>query len=550
VLLLLHRLIAPHYGITRISLFSGAGLLLASLTGLLAHEGHDHGPPLAEIPANTAVRAEAVSDHFELVAVAGSAEILIYLDRFDSNAPVENARIEAETPEGTANAVFSGGIYRLPAPWLARQEKADLVFSVTAGETNDILALTLPTAIGISKNQSIDERPFRPSLLIAGMVGFVLGCTVMAFRHRWRRKLSSFAAMSLFVLCGFQARAAEENSTAVSVPIEHSQRMADGTVFVPKSVQRIFGVRTWVAETALHRRVLELPGRIIPDPNASGFVQAAIGGRLSPPRGGFPRLGTQVKKGDVLAYVTPPLQAIDVSDMRQRQGELDQQIAIVERRLARYETLASTGAVSRTQLEDTKLELEGLKIRRASLDQVRQEPEALLAPVDGVVAEGSPVAGQVAQTNAVIFHVIDPGRMWVEALSFDPMTGAETASANTVSGKQISLSYRGAGLADRNQSIPVHFAIDGDSRELRAGQLVTVIVTTNQEKQGIAVPRASVVRGANGQDFVYAHISAERFVARPVRAEPLDGDRMLLLTGVEPGQRIVMQGAELLDQVR
>ena len=42
-----------------------------------------------------------------------------------------------------------------------------------------------------------------------------------------------------------------------------------------------------------------------------------------------------MKQGDVLAYVTPPMQAIDVSDMRQRQGELDQQISIVERRLKR-----------------------------------------------------------------------------------------------------------------------------------------------------------------------------------------------------------------------
>ena len=82
----------------------------------------------------------------------------------------------------------------------------------------------------------------------------------------------------------------------------------------------------------------------------------------------------------MLAYVTPPLQAIDVSDMRQRQGELDQQISIVERRLARYESLAPSGAVARSQLDDTRLELEGLKDRRASLDKVRREPEALVAP--------------------------------------------------------------------------------------------------------------------------------------------------------------------------
>ena len=182
-------------------------------------------------------------------------------------------------------------------------------------------------------------------------------------------------------------------------------------------------------ESAAHRTALELPGRIIPDPNASGFVQSSVGGRLSPPPGGFPRLGTPVRKGDVLAYVTPPLQAIDASDMRQRQGELDQQISIVERRLARYETLVPSGAIARTQLEDTRTELQGLKDRRGSLDKSRREPEELIAPVDGIIAEGTAVAGQIAQSNAVIFHIVDPTRLWVEALSFDSLPGVQSAVA-------------------------------------------------------------------------------------------------------------------------
>jgi RND family efflux transporter MFP subunit len=359
---------------------------------------------------------------------------------------------------------------------------------------------------------------------------------------------------AMLALSAVETRADRDNDrpgTAIVPSIgERAQRLPGGTVFVPKPVQRIFEIRTLRTEVAGHRRVIELPGRIIADPDTSGFVQAAVGGRLSPPSGGFPRLGAQVKKGDVLAYVTPPLQAIDVSDMRQRQGELDQQISIVERRLARYEMLTTSGAVSRTQLEDTKLELEGLKTRRASLDQVRREPEALTAPVTGVIADGTPVAGQMAQPNAVIFHIVDPAKLWVEALSFDPLVGAETASAKAASGKRLSLTYRGAGFADRNQSIPVHFAIEGDASDLRPGQLVTVFVRQNDEKRGIAAPRTSIVRSANGQDFVYAHLSAERFEARAVRIEPLDGDRVLVLAGVEEGQRVVTQGAELLDHVR
>ena len=78
---------------------------------------------------------------------------------------------------------------------------------------------------------------------------------------------------------------------------DRAVRAGDGSVFVPKPIQRIFGLRTATAEVASHRRSIELPGRIIPDPTASGFVQTAIGGRLSAPPGGFPRLGARGAAG-------------------------------------------------------------------------------------------------------------------------------------------------------------------------------------------------------------------------------------------------------------
>jgi hypothetical protein len=325
--------------------------------------------------------------------------------------------------------------------------------------------------------------------------------------------------------------------------------LSDGSVFVPKSTQRILAIRTTMTQAAVHRRTVELPGRIIPDPDASGYVQAVVGGRLSPPPGGFPRLGTRVKKGDVLAYVTPPLQTIDVSDMRQRQGELDQQISIVERRLARYETLVPSGAIARTQLEDTRLELQGLKDRRASLDKVRGEPEPLVAPVDGVIADGTPVAGQIAQSNAVVFHIIDPARLWVEALSYEALPALTHATAR-LGDRELTLAFRGAGFADRNQSIPIHLAIEGDVTGLRAGQLVTVLAETAEQQSGVAVPRTALIRNSAGQDVVYEHVAAERFEPRPVRTEPLDGQRILISQGLTPGKRVVVQGAELIDHIR
>ena len=85
---------------------------------------------------------------------------------------------------------------------------------------------------------------------------------------------------------------------------------------------------------------------------------------------------------------------------------------------------------------------------------------------------------------------------------------------------------------------------------MRAGQFVTVLLTTEDRKEGIAVPRNALIRGANGQDFVFEHVAAERFARRAVRVEPLDGERVLILAGIEDSKRIVIQGAELIDQIR
>jgi multidrug efflux pump subunit AcrA (membrane-fusion protein) len=119
-----------------------------------------------------------------------------------------------------------------------------------------------------------------------------------------------------------------------------------------------------------------------------------------------------------------------------------------------------------------------------------------------------------------------------------------------VGDKELDLAFRGSGFADRNQSIPIHFAIEGDVSSLRVGQFVTVLAETPDQQRGIAVPRSSVVRTSAGQDVVYEHVDAERFEQRPVRTEPLDGQRVLVSQGLEAGKRVVVQGAELIDQIR
>jgi len=105
-------------------------------------------------------------------------------------------------------------------------------------------------------------------------------------------------------------------------------------------------------------------------------------------------------------------------------------------------------------------------------------------------------------------------------------------------------------LTGAAQSVPVPFAIEGDVAGLRIGQLLTVMARTEDAQEGVALPRAAVLRGPSGVAIVYEHSAAEQFRPHEVRTEALDGARVLVVAGIRPGQRIVTQGAELLNQIR
>lgn len=540
-------------------------LVLGLVAGsALAHEGHDHGAPPAPISTNVAPRAEASSVDFEIVAVARGDALEITLDTFRVNEPVGSAAIEVDTPSGLLKPKHrGGGIFTVAAPFLRTSGKYDLAFTVAAGDKLDVLTATLniPRKDAVPSPQPQAGRslgttislPFGLGGLVA-VIGAAFLAGIVAARLFRRGGSVVTAALAVAALLGApEAGAQSAEAALIDIPPtpqarDVAQRLPDGALFVPKTTQRILAIRTLFTAEEAHARSIELPGRIIPNPNASGLVQASAGGRLSPPEGGFKPLGAIVKAGDILAYVRPPLPSADATVQAQQARELDQQISIVARKVERLSAIQQV--IAKSQLEDAQLELRGLKERRANLDRVNREPEPLIAPVSGVIAAANAVAGQMAEPSLVIFQIVDPEKLWVEALAFEPQSLTNVASARLSDGRQLGLSYLGTGLADRNQAVPVQFAIQGDTRGLRSGQFLTVFARTSEERLGLALPRSAVLRSANGQAIVYEHTSAERFVPREVRTVSLDGERVLVVSGLETAKRVVTQGAELLDQIR
>lgn len=345
------------------------------------------------------------------------------------------------------------------------------------------------------------------------------------------------------------AKAPSVAGTAASAEAVAAQRLADGSLLVPKAVQHQLGLRTVLVALQETAATVEFSGKVVADVNATGVVQASQSGRMEPGPKGLPTLGQRVTKGQTLAYLRPQVSNLERSANLAQLAELDAQLAIAERKQQRYEQLQ--GSVPQSAIDAARIEWEFLKKRRNAVSGVLQAPEALLAPVSGVVSAVRVVIGQVVDAKDVLFEVVDPSRLGVEALAYDAtvLNGLKTANA-AIPGGSLELQYVGSGQQLREQAIPLLFRVRGGQTPVALGQPVKVIAQTTQTVKGAPIAQAALVKGSANQTSVWVHTAPERFVLRKVDAQALGAGRVVVTTGLTSGERVVVEGAGLLAQVK
>lgn len=325
------------------------------------------------------------------------------------------------------------------------------------------------------------------------------------------------------------------------------QRQPDGAVFLPKPAQRQMGLRTEPVSAAALPRSVELQGLVVMDPNAGGLVQALQTGRLLPPPQGFPSLGQRVQRGQVLAYVEPVAGSLERAAQVAQRAEWQSALGLAEQREARLRQLSDT--VPRREIEAAQAEVASLRARIAALGQGLSGREALRAPVSGVIASASAVAGQVVEARERVFEVVDPTRLRIEALAYDPALAADIGAAFQVrpGADAQPLRFLGAASRLREQALPLNF---GGAREVALGQPVRVVVQSRTTVQGHALPARALMKNPANQTIVWVKRAPERFVPQVVQVQALDGVRVVVTQGLADGDRVVVDGATLVNQVR
>ena len=329
-------------------------------------------------------------------------------------------------------------------------------------------------------------------------------------------------------------------------------RLADGSVQLPMLAQRRLGIRTTVALEGDAAATVELPGRVLMDPNAGGRVQPVHPGRIEAGPRGLPVAGQAVRQGEVLAYVRNHAEPFALANQQSQLAELHSSRQLAAQRVQRLESLE--GSVPAKEIQIARAELQSLSVRERSIAASIGTREPLVSPVTGVVARAEVTLGQVVDARELVFEVIDPARVLVEASVADAALAARLGGARLQGVTDVSLQLLGAGRSLRDGVLPVTFRARSDKAgsplPLAVGQPVTVLASMNERVKGYRLPAAAVTRNASNEPIVWIKSGAERYIPQPVRLQVLDATTVIVVQGLGADNRVVVQGAPLLAQIR
>src|ERR1700742_1905774 len=279
--------------------------------------------------------------------------------------------------------------------------------------------------------------------------------------------------------------------------------------------------------------------------------------------------GDEVKKGDLIAEIdSRPYEAA----LAQSKGALARDEALLKGAqvdLARYQGLAAQNAVPRQQL-DTQIALvaqdQGLvEADRAAVKsaEVNLQYCHILSPIDGRVglrqvdqgnyvtpgdANGLVVITQL-QPISVLFTVPEDNLQAIakriQAGAVLPATALDLTGASKIA--DGSLQTFDSQIDPTTGTIKLRAQFPNEDRLLYPNQFVNVRLLLDTHKDVTTMSTAGIQRGAPGT-FVYLVNSDSTVSVRPVKLGITDGDRVEVLSGVQPGDRIVIDGADKLRE--
>jgi multidrug efflux pump subunit AcrA (membrane-fusion protein) len=319
------------------------------------------------------------------------------------------------------------------------------------------------------------------------------------------------------------------------------------TVTMNAEEMRLTGVMTAVAERAPFARTVRAVGTVKADETRVQRVQTRVGGYVEQLQANF--LGQLIHRGDpVLGIYSPELLSSQEEFLRARE---------TAKRFA-TSSLPETRRGGEDLLRASRQRLELFGVPGSFLANLEQTGLAervvtLTAPISGYITAKDVSIGQRVEPGRELFTVTDLSSVWVEAAFYESEAPAivigATATLTLPYDPSLELQGRVAYiypyLNPDTRTLPVRFDVPNPGLALKPGMYANVELVIDQGEQ-VTVPDNAVMDTGSRQ-IVFVAGANGKFTPRLVTVGARSNGRASILTGLAPGEQVVVKANFLLD---
>jgi cobalt-zinc-cadmium efflux system membrane fusion protein len=302
---------------------------------------------------------------------------------------------------------------------------------------------------------------------------------------------------------------------------------------------------------------LSVTGNITYDQTRVSHIGPRTEGRIVAVRSS---LGAPVRAGQVLAI----LESAEIGAIRADLHEAERLQEIARENYAREQRLESQGISSRKELLQSEADL---RRAQAALMRAGERLSALgagngtggdftlRAPFPGVIVEMHATRGEVVGPSDQLFTVADLSRVWIELDVYERdlarvSPGQAAIVTTTAYGDRVfpgTIVYVGSIVDPRKRTVQARVEVPNPGGVLKPGMFARADIGVSDTGAVIAAVPQGAVQLLEGQTVIFVPGAPGEFRAVPVEVgEPLPGNRVRILSGLEPGRSIVVAGAFLL----
>jgi RND family efflux transporter MFP subunit len=328
---------------------------------------------------------------------------------------------------------------------------------------------------------------------------------------------------------------------------ESMANMPPGTVMISAIKQQLIGVRTGVVEREPMKRTIRTVAQVQVDETKIARIHVKIAGWIEQVNVDY--IGKLVRKGQPLfSLYSPDLVATQNEYLIARRAEKD---------------LGSSPFTEVSKGSETLLEAarERLRLWDISEDQIKKLDETgqvsrtvtMYSPIDGFVMKREAFERTYVTQETELYEIADFSTVWVDAQIFE----YEVPYVKVGQPAVMRLSYF-PGKSYKGKIVYIYPTVDPVTRtvkvrlefpnpdfELKPDMFAEVQLDISYGTQ-VFVPQEAVLDSGTEQ-IVFVALGDGYFEPRKVQLGPRLEDRIVILSGVKPGEKIVTSGNFLVD---